>query len=101
MEFFVCPSAIEQVEAWIAEADVSIVPNVANLPDSTELPTVAIVDATEPKQECTIDKLYPEGRITCGIAFEVAARLDVDTLVLGKLLDRLKIKVKSCRLGCF
>jgi len=101
MDFFVSPAVIDQVKAWISEAGVSLSPTARNMPDETDPPSVAIVDATEPKQECTSTKLYPGGRISCGVAFKVASRLGINTLVLGGLLDRLKIKVKNCQLGCF
>ena len=43
----------------------------------------------------------PEGRITCAEAHNLAHRLGVEIIVVGQAADELKIRIKSCRLGCF
>ena len=43
----------------------------------------------------------PEGRISCAAAHDLAKRLDVELLMVGKAADELKIKLKNCQLGCF
>ncbi|WP_418791663.1 hypothetical protein [Phosphitispora sp. TUW77] len=43
----------------------------------------------------------PEGRLSCADAHALAKRLDVELLIIGKAADELKIKIKSCQLGCF
>lgn len=42
-----------------------------------------------------------DGKITCKEAFEIAEKLNIETIVVGKTLNELKIKIKQCQLGCF
>jgi len=42
-----------------------------------------------------------DGRITCKEAFAIAAELGIKPAVVGKALDKKKIKIKQCQLGCF
>lgn len=42
-----------------------------------------------------------EGRITCTAARKLAEELKVPYIVIGRAADELKIKIKSCELGCF
>ena len=43
----------------------------------------------------------PEGRITCAEAHDLARRLGVELIVVGQAADEMKIRIKSCQLGCF
>jgi hypothetical protein len=42
-----------------------------------------------------------EGRISCTVARKLAEELKVPVRVVGEAADELKIKIKSCELGCF
>ncbi|MFH1732704.1 MAG: hypothetical protein ABIF82_13780 [Planctomycetota bacterium] len=44
-----------------------------------------------------------DGRLEllCADAFEVAARLDVEPLEIGRICNQKKIKIGKCQLGCF
>ncbi|PKQ26865.1 MAG: hypothetical protein CVT63_08305 [Candidatus Anoxymicrobium japonicum] len=42
-----------------------------------------------------------DGRISCEKALELANELEAPTLLVGRALDFLEIKVTSCQLGCF
>jgi hypothetical protein len=42
-----------------------------------------------------------EGKISCSQALAIAREAKVSTREVGDLLNELKIKVKSCQLGCF
>ena len=42
-----------------------------------------------------------ENRISCEMAMEIADKNGVPRCDMGKLLDRLKIKIRNCQLGCF
>lgn len=42
-----------------------------------------------------------EGKITCTAARKLAEDLKVPYIVVGRAADELKIKIKSCELGCF
>lgn len=42
-----------------------------------------------------------DGRITCTAARKLAEELKVPYIVIGRAADELKIKIKSCELGCF
>jgi hypothetical protein len=43
----------------------------------------------------------PQGKIACAAAFRLAEELSISTEELGKLLNKLEIKIKMCQLGCF
>ena len=43
----------------------------------------------------------PQGNIACAAAFRLAEELSISTRELGKILNRLEIKIKTCQLGCF
>lgn len=55
------------------------------------------------------DKEYEEeilaaaegGKITCKAAMKLAARLKVPNGKMADLLDKYKVKIKECQLGCF
>jgi hypothetical protein len=42
-----------------------------------------------------------EGKLPCAKAFQIAKELKVSTKEIGEACNRLKIKVRSCQLGCF
>lgn len=42
-----------------------------------------------------------DGKITCTKARQLAERLQVSPLVIGRACDELKIKIIACELGCF
>ncbi|MHB9094647.1 MAG: hypothetical protein ACYC21_08235 [Eubacteriales bacterium] len=48
-----------------------------------------------------LKKAAPEGRISCADAHSLAEKLGVELILIGKAADELKIKIKSCQLGCF
>ncbi|MGI6097073.1 MAG: hypothetical protein ACOYBM_03020 [Dethiobacteria bacterium] len=41
------------------------------------------------------------GKLSCPIAFKLAAELDCPVSEIGRLADELKIKIAGCQLGCF
>jgi len=43
----------------------------------------------------------PDGRIACAAAFKLAEELGLSRKDLGELLNKLKIKIGQCQLGCF
>lgn len=43
----------------------------------------------------------PEGEISCVDAHSLAEQLGVEIDMIGKALDKLKIKISDCELGCF
>jgi hypothetical protein len=42
-----------------------------------------------------------EGRIPCAVAQKIAQDNKVSTKEIGDLLNKLKIKISQCQLGCF
>lgn len=48
-----------------------------------------------------VRKAAREGRITCTEARKLAGELKVSPKVVGMAANELKIKIKSCELGCF
>ena len=55
----------------------------------------------EGRQPCSTEALYAGGWIDCSEAEKVADRLGVARADIGKLLDRLDIKLRACQFGCF
>ena len=51
--------------------------------------------------EAKIRLAAPQGKIACAAAFRLAEELSISTQELGKLLDKLGIKIALCQLGCF
>lgn len=45
--------------------------------------------------------LYAGGSITCPIARAMADQLDLSYGQIGRLLNHLNVKIRSCSLGCF
>jgi len=42
-----------------------------------------------------------DGRVSCADAQAVAVSLQVPMLEVGRIADRLNIKISQCQLGCF
>ena len=55
------------------------------------------------KQELlnAVNKAAKDGYLSCTEARKLAKELNVATAVVGKAANELKIKIKSCELGCF
>lgn len=58
---------------------------------------------SEIKQEVldAVKQAAKDGGITCTAARKLARDLNVAPGVIGKAANELKIKIKSCELGCF
>lgn len=48
-----------------------------------------------------VKKITVEGWISCTAARELAEELGVAPVLVGRACDLLKVKIKSCALGCF
>lgn len=48
-----------------------------------------------------LQEQYPEGKISCSEAREIAAKLGVALGDMGELCDLAGIKIFACELGCF
>lgn len=42
-----------------------------------------------------------EGKLACAQAFQLADEFDVTLREIGRVADRLNIKIYNCQLGCF
>ena len=62
--------------------------------------TVQVVEAQDGVQSSSA-LLQAGGWITCPDAFAMAGRLGIPTQSVGKLLDLLDVRIRSCQLGCF
>ena len=49
----------------------------------------------------TIKNRAKEGKITCEEALQIAEKLSLKPIEVGRKIDELKIKIKQCQLGCF
>ena len=48
-----------------------------------------------------IKEMAKEGKIPCALAMKIAADHKISNKQMGELLNRLKIKIAQCQLGCF
>lgn len=48
-----------------------------------------------------LQEMYPDGKIQCFEAREIAAKLDIALGDMGELCDLAGIKICACELGCF
>lgn len=56
------------------------------------------------KEEEIIEKIKAvakEGKIPCSLAMKIAADHKISNKEIGDLLNRIKIKIAQCQLGCF
>lgn len=56
---------------------------------------------SEGRQQCSTETLYAGGWIACSDAEEVTDVLGATRADVGKLLDKLDIKLRDCQFGCF
>ena len=42
-----------------------------------------------------------DGKLPCPVAFKIAKEMKVGPKEVGDACNRLKIKIRSCQLGCF
>jgi len=59
------------------------------------------MDKIPEKVLAAVKAAAPEGRLNCADAHELAGKLGVEFLMIGKAADELKIRIKNCQLGCF
>lgn len=53
------------------------------------------------RKESNLSTIYSHGWITCEMARSLAKKLKISVRQMGKLLDHLDVKIRSCSLGCF
>jgi hypothetical protein len=53
------------------------------------------------KLDQKIQESLVDGKLPCSAAFKIAKELKVTTKDVGEACNRLKIKIRSCQLGCF
>ena len=58
---------------------------------------------SELKQEVldAVSKVAKDGQLSCSEARKLAKELNITVGMVGEAADKLKIKIKSCELGCF
>lgn len=57
------------------------------------------MDNTEIEKK--IQAALVDGKLPCPAAFKIAKEMQVTPKEIGEACNRLKIKVRSCQLGCF
>ncbi|MCK4340453.1 MAG: hypothetical protein KAY37_01860 [Phycisphaerae bacterium] len=62
--------------------------------------TIQVVQS-EGRQQSDPSTLQAGGWIACEDAFAAASKLAIPTQTMGKLLNTLDIRMRSCQLGCF
>ena len=55
----------------------------------------------EKEAEKKLLELVKDSKVPCKKAMALAAEADIPTQKMAKLLDKHKIKIVSCQLGCF
>jgi hypothetical protein len=53
------------------------------------------------KLEDSIRKAAKEGRISCASAFKIAAAAGMSPAEVGKVIEKMGVKIVGCQLGCF
>ena len=51
--------------------------------------------------ESTVKTSLREGYLPCPVAWRIARESNVPKIAVGKIADRLSIRITSCQLGCF
>ncbi len=51
--------------------------------------------------EDTVKASLKDGYIPCAVAFKIAKEAQVPKVAIGKMTDRLGIRVANCQIGCF
>jgi hypothetical protein len=51
--------------------------------------------------EKKIQESLVEGKLPCPTAFKIAKEMNVTVKEIGETCNKLRIKVRSCQLGCF
>ncbi len=54
----------------------------------------------EELEDC-LNRASHESRVPCASALTIAKSLGIPATEVGKIADKLKIRIKKCRLGCF
>jgi hypothetical protein len=53
------------------------------------------------KLKAALEQMVRDDRLTCKAAREVAEKLGLKPVDVGKAADELGIRIKDCELGCF
>lgn len=61
---------------------------------------IEVVKCDARKKSCS-DIIYSGGWISCEIARSLAKKIDISLGQMGRLLNLLDVKIRSCSLGCF
>jgi hypothetical protein len=51
--------------------------------------------------EEAIKKKAKDGRLPCAMCFKIAEDFGISKREMGKILNKMKIKISQCQLGCF
>jgi hypothetical protein len=61
---------------------------------------IEVIKCDEPR-ESNLDTIYYDGWITCEMARSLVKKMDISLGQMGKLLNHMDVKIRSCSLGCF
>lgn len=53
------------------------------------------------KLKAALEEIAPDAEVSCQEARKLAEELGVDYSEVGAMCNTLKIKIRSCQLGCF
>lgn len=90
----VSPEDLTPLQAFLANASIA-------LPLVTQGEAPVRLTTGAPREMCDGATLKRGGAILCSTALQMAPTLGLSPQDLGKLLNHLEIKVRSCSLGCF
>ena len=72
-----------------------------NLEVVTNIQCEINVTTCDERKESNLDIIYSGGWITCEMARSLAKKINIPLTQMGKLLNHLNVKIRSCSLGCF
>ncbi|MEW5785478.1 MAG: hypothetical protein AB1767_10465 [Bacillota bacterium] len=59
------------------------------------------MDVEQEKLKTRLQQEAAQGKLPCRKAFALAAETGLEVAAIGKLCNKLKIKIIRCQLGCF
>jgi len=86
--------AVESLEEFLNREKIAI--EIVSKPRSD----VEVIGCTG-RKESDLNTIYSTGWITCETARQLAKKLQISVIQMGKLLDYLDVKIRMCSLGCF
>jgi len=86
---------VDELTAFMADESIDL------KPVGDESGEVKLLPTGPDRKESDLQTLYVGGWVSCETARAVAKKLTIGHGDMGKILDHVHVKVRSCALGCF